>query len=165
LLAVGNVIDRRTIDMFNPLYQTQVSSSDLTVASRGADPGRLYAGQSGSARVAVSNSGHAGTANVTVQTFSPTALGFLPLTGFANAVDVAGSYAYVAAGAAGLYVVDVSNLAAPQVVAKLALLGNANDVRAAGTVAAGRGSRPRSALRDEAHRQRALCGLQPAPAR
>ena len=135
LAAAGNVIDGRTIDMFNPLYQTQVSSSDLTIASFGNDLGRVYAGQSGSATVTVSNGGHGGTASVTVQTFSPTAEGFVALSGFANGVEVAGTTAFVAAGAAGLYVVDVTDLAAPVVVANLALPGNANDVRVAGSVA------------------------------
>ena len=135
LQAVGNVIDGRTIDMFNPLYQTQVSSSDLTVANFGVDLGRVYAGQSGSATITVSTSGHAATASVAVQTFSPTALAFLPLYGFLNAVDVAGDYAYVAAGANGLYVIDVSNLAAPFLAAFFYRQGNANDVRVAGTIA------------------------------
>jgi hypothetical protein len=135
LAAVGNVIDGRTIDMFNPLYQTQVTSSDLTIASFGSDPGRVYAGQSGSATVTVSNSGHGGAASVTVQTFSPTAEGFVALTGFADAVEVSGTTAFVASGAAGLYVVDVTDLASPVVVANLALPGNANDVRVAGSVA------------------------------
>jgi hypothetical protein len=135
LAAVGNVIDGRTIDMFNPLYQTQVTSSDLTIASFGNDLGRVYAGQSGSATVTVSNCGHSGTASVMVETFSPTAEGFVALTGFASAVEVSGTTAFVASGAAGLYVVDVTDLAAPIVVANLALPGNANDVRVSGTVA------------------------------
>jgi hypothetical protein len=132
---VGNVIDGRTIDMFNPLYQTQVASSDLAVASLGVDPGRIYAGQSGSATITISNSGHAGTTSVTVQTFSPTALGFVVLPGFQNAVDVAGSYAYLASGGAGLSVVDVTNLAQPVQVAQLATPASANDVRVSGSVA------------------------------
>ncbi len=113
LQAVGNVIDGRTIDMFRPLYQTAVTSSDLTVASFGIDLGRVYAGQNGTATITVSNAGHSATATVTVRIFAPTALAFLPLPGFANGVDVEGTQAYVAAGAAGLEVVDVSNLQAP----------------------------------------------------
>jgi hypothetical protein len=135
LQAVGHVIDGRTIDMFNPLYQTAVTSSDLSVASFGADPGRVYAGQSGNATVSVSNAGHAGTAAVSVETFSPTALAFLELPGFENAVEVAGHFAFVAAGSAGLIVVDVTNLAAPVIAGRLATPGNANDVRLSGTVA------------------------------
>ena len=135
LQAVGNVIDGRTIDMFNPLYQTQVASSDLTVASLGAQPGRVYAGQSGGATITVSNSGHAGAASVTVQTFSPTVLGFIFLPGFQNAVEVAGTYAFLASGGAGLNVVDVTNLQQPVLVAQLATPSSANDVRVAGAVA------------------------------
>jgi hypothetical protein len=135
LQAVGNVIDGRTIDIFDPRYQTQVASSDLTVASLGVDPGRIYAGQSGSAAITVSNGGHAGTASVTVQTFSPTALGFVALPGFQNAVDVAGSYAFLASGGAGLSVVDVTNLAQPVLAVQLATPASANDVRIAGAVA------------------------------
>jgi hypothetical protein len=135
LQAIGNLIDGRTIDMFRPLYQTAVLSSDLTVANFGAEPGRIYAGQNGTATVTVSNSGHAASATVTVQSFSPTALAYLPLSGYLNAVEVAGNYAYVAAGAAGLDVVDVSSLAAPRLVAYLLSPGNADDVRVAGTIA------------------------------
>jgi hypothetical protein len=135
LRAVGNVIDGRTIDMFRPLYQTALLSSDLTVANFGAEPGRVYAGQNGTATITVSNSGHAATAAVTVQTFSPTALAYLPLYGFLNAVEVAGNYAYIAAGAAGLDVVDVSSLVAPRLVAYLLTPGNADDVRVSGTIA------------------------------
>jgi hypothetical protein len=135
LVAVGNVIDGRTIDMLRPLYGTAVASSDLTVASFGAEPGRVYAGQNGTAMVTVSNAGHAASASVTVQSFSPTALAYLPLQGFLNAVEVAGNYAYVAAGAAGLEVVDVSLLVAPRLVGALLTPGNANDVRVAGAVA------------------------------
>jgi hypothetical protein len=135
LQALGNVIDGRTIDLFRPLYQTAVTSSDLTVASFGADLGRVYAGQDGTATVTVSNAGHSAAATVTVQTFSPTALAFLPLPGFANAVDVAGSQVYVAAGAGGLEVVDVSSLQAPTLVGSLATPGNADDVRVAAGVA------------------------------
>jgi hypothetical protein len=135
LQAVGNVIDGRTIDMFRPLYQTAVTSSDLTVASFGPEPGRVYAGQNGTATVTVGNSGHTASTSVTVQSFSPTALAYLPLPGFLNAVEVAGNTAYVAAGAAGLEVVDVSSLPGPRLVGSLLLPGNANDVRVAGTVA------------------------------
>jgi hypothetical protein len=135
LYATGNVIDGRTIDMFRPLYGTSLSSSNLAVVNFGPEPGRVYAGETGSATVTVSNAGHSAAASVTVRTFSPTSLAFLPLTGFANAVDVTGNTAYVAAGSAGLYVVDVSDLAAPRVASQLALPGNANDVRVAGGVA------------------------------
>ncbi len=135
LAATGNVIDGRTLDLFNPLYQTQVASSNLAVASFGAQPGQVFAGQSGTATITVSNSGFAATSSVTVTAFSPTALAFLPLPGFQNAVEVAGDFVFVASGGFGLSVVDVTNLQAPVLVAQLATAGSANDVRVAGSVA------------------------------
>lgn len=55
------------------------------------------------------NLGLVATTDVTVNTFTPQALSFLPIPGFANAVAVQGDHAYVAAGAAGLQIVDVSD--------------------------------------------------------
>jgi len=135
LVALGNVIDGRTIDLFNPLYQTQVNSSDLAVASFGAQPGQMFAGQSGTATITVSNSGWSAASTVTVTAFSPAALAFLPLPGFQNAVAVAGDFVFLASGGAGLSVVDVTNLQAPVLVAQAATPGSANDVRVAGAVA------------------------------
>jgi hypothetical protein len=133
LHATGNVIDGRTIDLLDPRYQAQVSwsSSDLSVANFGSEAGRVFAGQSGSATVTVTAGGHPAASAVTVRTFSPTPAAFLELPGFANGVDVAGSYAYVAAGGLGLYVIDVSYLFGPFIVARLDLPGNANWVRVA----------------------------------
>ncbi len=135
LVATGNVIDGRTIDLFNPLYQTQVASSNLAVASFGVQPGQVFAGQSGTATVTVSNSGWSAASAVTVTTFSPTALAFLPLPGFQNAVEVAGDFVFVASGGFGLSVVDVTNLQAPVLIAQAPTPGSANDVRVSGTVA------------------------------
>jgi hypothetical protein len=135
LVATGNVIDGRTIDLLNPLYQTQVNSSNLAVASFGAQPGQVFAGQSGTATITVSNSGWSAASIVTVTAFSPAALAFLPLPGFQNAVAVAGDFAFVASGGAGLSVVDVTNLQAPVLIAQAATPGSANDVRVAGAVA------------------------------
>jgi archaellum component FlaF (FlaF/FlaG flagellin family) len=57
------------------------------------------------------------------------------IPGYANNVDVSGNYAYVAAGAAGLHVVNVSDPQAPVIVGALDTPGNANDVRVVGTLA------------------------------
>jgi hypothetical protein len=135
LVATGNAIDGRTIDLFNPLYQTQVASSNLAVASFGVQPGQVFAGQSGTATVTVSNSGWSAASSVTVTTFSPAALAFLPLPGFQNAVEVAGDFVFVASGGFGLSVVDVTNLQAPVLVAEVPTRGSANDVRVSGAVA------------------------------
>ena len=47
-------------------------------------------------------------------------------------VDISGGYAFIAAGSAGLVVVDVSDRASPFVVAALDTTGNANDVKVVG---------------------------------
>jgi 3D (Asp-Asp-Asp) domain-containing protein len=137
LHATGTVIDGRTIDVFAPRYQAQVSvgSSDLSVASFGVTPGRVYAGQSGTATVTVSAGGHAAISAVTVRSFAPQAASAVSIPGFANAVAVDGAYAYVAAGLGGLQVVDVSNLFSPFVAGWLPLAGNANGVRVANSLA------------------------------
>ena len=67
--------------------------------------------------------------------FTPTALSSLAIPGYANNVDVSGNFAFVAAGAAGLQVVNVANPSAPVIVAALDTPGNANDVRVFGSLA------------------------------
>jgi hypothetical protein len=70
---------------------------------------------------------------VVVTVFSPSMLSELIIPGYANNVDVAGNYAYVAAGSAGLVVVDVNDRSNPVIVATLDTPGNANDIRVVGT--------------------------------
>ena len=53
---------------------------------------------------------------------------WITLPGFTHNVDVAGDFAYVAAGVAGLQVVGVSNRATPFVAGAADTAGNAQDV-------------------------------------
>jgi uncharacterized protein YjdB len=129
LEVTGRLIDGTEIDLRSQKYGTTYSSSDLTIASFGVEDGVVFAGQEGTATVTVALGSRAAPVQVTVQTFSPTALAFLQLPGFANGVDVNGDYAYVAAGNAGLHVVDVSDLEAPVLQGTVNTPGNANDVR------------------------------------
>src|SRR6185295_11726899 len=70
------------------------------------------------------------------QTFNPAPVAVLDLpAGYPNNVEVAGDFAYVADGDAGLAVVDVLNRQAPALAALLSLPGSANDVRIAGNLA------------------------------
>lgn len=108
--------------------RTTITSSDLTICNFGLTPGQVFAGSAGNCVVTLTNSSLSATASGTVQTFTPTALSFVDIPGFANNVDVRGNYAYVAAGLGGLRIVDVSNHAAPVIRASRALPGNANDV-------------------------------------
>src|SRR3989442_9494221 len=115
--------------------RTNYTSSDLTVCNFGAKKGQVFAGNSGSCVITISNNTLSVTVPGTVQSFTPTALSFVDIPGFANNVDVSGNFAYVAAGSAGLQVVDVSDHLHPHVVASRSLPGNANDVVIAGNYA------------------------------
>ncbi|HEX4966361.1 MAG TPA: Ig-like domain-containing protein [Thermoanaerobaculia bacterium] len=132
LNVTARLIDGTVLDVRRRRYGTQYSSSDLTVANFSGEDGVVFAGQNGTATVTVTLGSLAATVQVTVTSFSPQALSFLRMPGFANAVDVARPYAYVASGGAGLVVVDATDPQAPAIAATLALPGNANGVKVAG---------------------------------
>lgn len=132
LTVTGRLIDGSTINLTPRSRGTSYSSSDLTVANFGATDGLVFAGSNGTATITVTNNGFTATAQVVVSSFSPAALSFVSIPGFANNVDVSGNFAYVAAGSAGLQVVDVTDRRAPRVVGSLDTPGNANDVRVVG---------------------------------
>lgn len=133
--VTGNLKDGTTINLTARSRGTNYSSSNLAVASFGVIDGQIFGGSAGTATVTVANGGHTATATVTVRTFAPQPLSFLQLPGFANNVDVAGNYAYIAAGSAGLVIVDVTNRRSPVIVKTVDTPGNANDVHVAGTTA------------------------------
>lgn len=133
LSVVGHLIDGRTINLTSK--QTTYASSDLSVCNFGIAEGLVFAGNDGACTITASNNGFTAQSEGIVRTFAPKALSFVDMPGFANAVDVSGDFAYVAAGAAGLQVVDVSNRNAPVIVAAQNTAGNANDVRVVGTTA------------------------------
>lgn len=135
LEVAGRLIDGSTLDLRSSRYGTTYASSNLAVVSFGAEDGRVFAGQAGTADVTVSVAGLSASSRVTVTTFSPTALSVLALEGFPNGIDVADGYVYVAAGAAGLHVIDVFDPERPVRLATLDTPGNANDVRVAGGLA------------------------------
>jgi hypothetical protein len=126
---------KTTLDLTSTLEGTSYSSSDLTICNFGAPDGNVFAGNNGACTITVTNSGFTATATGTVIGFTPTPLSFVSIPGFANGVAVNGNYAFVAAGAAGLQVVNVGNRSNPVIVASLALAGNANDVRLLGNLA------------------------------
>lgn len=133
LTVTGRLIDdRTTISLTSTARGTNYSSSNLTIANFGGTDGLVFAGGNGTATITVTNSGFSATAQVNVTSFSPTALSFVSIPGFANNVDVSGDLAFVAAGAAGLHVLDVADRRAPRIIATLDTAGNANDVRVVG---------------------------------
>jgi hypothetical protein len=138
LTVTGTMVDGRPIDL--TARGVNYASSDLTVCNFGATEGQVFAGTSGLCTITATFASFSGTATGTVRSFSPTPMSFVSIPGFANSVDVSGDVAYVAAGSAGLQIVDVSNRMSPRLLASVALPGNANDVKVDGTrayVAAG----------------------------
>src|SRR5258708_10087880 len=134
LFVTGTLADVKgsQIDLTSSRKGTIYNSSDLTVCNFGAVDGMVFAGNNGTCTITANNNGHTATSQGTVQTASPTALSFLSIPGFANSVKVSGNYAYVAAGSAGLQVVDVTDRTNPKIVASLATPGNANELRVVG---------------------------------
>jgi hypothetical protein len=79
--------------------------------------------------------GQTGFSETRSMSVTPTsALGSVAINGFGNDVEVAGNYAFVAAGAAGLEVFDVSNPVAPVRVAGLDTPGLASSLETAGGI-------------------------------
>jgi len=133
LTVTGTLVDGNTINLTSRTRGTNYNSSNLSIANFGAVDGLVFAGNNGTATITVTNNGFtAPPVQVSVSSFSPTALSFVSIPGFANNVDVVGNFAYVAAGSAGLRVVNVSDRRAPQIVGALDTPGNANDVRVVG---------------------------------
>jgi hypothetical protein len=135
LTVTGHLIDGTSLNLTSRRYGTAYSSSNLTIANFGPEDGKVYAGQNGEAVVTAAVGGFSGQTNVVVETFSPRALSSINIPGFPNGVAVAGNYVYVAAGATGLQVVDVTNLQAPFLAGATDTPGNANDVRVVGNYA------------------------------
>lgn len=135
LRVTGNLRDNTTIDLTPTSRGTNYSSSDLNVCNFGAIDGRVFGSNDGSCTITVSNSGFTGTSSGVVRTFAPLAVSQVSIPGYANNVEVAGAYAYVAAGASGLQVVSVSNPAVPAVVGSRDTSGTAIDVRLSGRYA------------------------------
>jgi len=137
LSVLGHLIDgKTTIDLTSTQKGTNYSSSNLSVCTFGAPDGTVFAGSNGACTITVSNHGHSATTAGAVQSFSPTAVSFLPVPGFANSVAVSGDFAFVAAGGAGLQIVNLSpDRSAPAIAATLTIPGNANDVAVAGNMA------------------------------
>ncbi len=136
LAVTGQLIDGTSLDLTATALGTNYASSDLAVCSFGAADGRVFGGIDGSCTVTVENSGFTAAAQITVASFSPSAVAFVDIPGFAHNVDVRGSFAFVAAGAAGLVVVDVDDPAVPTIVASLDTPGDARDVVVVGDLAA-----------------------------
>ena len=114
----------------NTVYQS-LNQSIAAVSTAGS----VFGISAGTTTISVQNGTLTANTTVNVTAFTPSASSFLEIPGEANNVDVAGSFAYIAAGFAGLQIVDVSNHNNPQIVASLDTSGYANDVRVVGNFA------------------------------
>ncbi|WP_396627023.1 Ig-like domain-containing protein [Luteitalea sp.] len=133
LSVVGQLRDGTSINLTSTTRGTNYASSNLDACTFGAPDGRVFGAGDGTCVITVTNSGFSAQANGTVTNFEPTALSSLAIPGYANNVDANGSFAYVAAGSAGLVVVNVANPRVPVIVTTVDTPGNANDVRAIGS--------------------------------
>ncbi|HEX3743971.1 MAG TPA: Ig-like domain-containing protein [Bryobacteraceae bacterium] len=127
------LIDGKTTLDLTTDPRTNYTSSNLAVCNFGGLRGQVFAGSNGTCTITVSQNTLNASSSGLIQSFTPSALSFLAMPGFANNVKVSDHYAYVACGAAGLQVVDVSDRMRPAIVASLATSGNANNLRIAGS--------------------------------
>ena len=132
LTVTGHLKDGTTMNLTSTQRGTNYASSDLNVCNFGSPDGRVFGSSNGPCTITITNSTFTATATGTVANFTPTALSSIAIPGYANNVDANGSFAYVAAGASGLVVVNVGNPSSPAIVATLDTPGNANDVRVLG---------------------------------
>lgn len=133
LSVTGLLRDGHTVNLTSTQRGTNYASSDLNVCNFGSPDGRVFGSSNGPCTITITNSGFTATASGSVTNFTPTALGTIPIPGYANNVDANGGMAYVAAGAAGLVVVDATSPTTPSIISTLDTPGNANDVRVIGT--------------------------------
>ncbi|MFN0101122.1 MAG: Ig-like domain-containing protein [Bryobacteraceae bacterium] len=127
-----NLIDGTTALDLTDDARTSYTSSKPEVCSFGGKRGQVFAGSVGNCTITVTNNTLSFDVPGSVQTFTPKALSSVAIPGFANNVAVNGRYAYVAAGSAGLQVVDAVDPLKPVIVASRSLPGNANGVFVAG---------------------------------
>ena len=129
LQVLATLANNNVVDITPEGTGTTYFSNDLSIVNFGDDDGRIFAGNSGSTTVTVSNAGISAVVPVTVDTFNPTALGFLLLSGYANNCAAKGDKCFVAAGPAGLHICDISDPENPALLATFDTPGNANDCK------------------------------------
>jgi hypothetical protein len=134
ITVIGDLIDNNTVDLTARSRGTGYLSSNPNVFFLTTTDGVLTANAAGSATLNVTNSGFAITAPVTVQTFSPINLGGQTVQGSGNDLALAGNILYIASGAAGLRIFNVSNPVPAQTLGSLPTRGNANDVEVRGSL-------------------------------
>lgn len=130
LRVTGVRTDGTTFDLTGSDTLNYLSFDEAVAIVDGA--GTVAGTGAGATTVRVSSGSVSADVPVVVTTVTPAALSGLFIPGYANNVDVAGDYAYVAAGSAGLVVIDMHDRRGPFITATLGTPGNANDVRVVG---------------------------------
>jgi hypothetical protein len=123
--VLGLLRDGDTLDVTS--RGTAFETSNPSVLLFSSQPGQLIGGAPGSATLTVRNNGFTATAPVTVRSFAPQQTGFLASTGL-EGLAVRGNYCFLAAGAGGLRVADITDRRAPRLVATYAAAGTVRDV-------------------------------------
>ena len=135
LSVTGFLTDGHTLNLTSTSRRTNYQTSDRNICNFGSPDGRVFAGSDGTCTITITNSGFTASSTGTVHSFTATPLSVLNIPGFTNSVDVSGNYAYVAAGATGLQVVNVATRTAPFIAGSMDTPGNANDVKVVGNLA------------------------------
>ena len=133
LTVLGRLRDGTTIDLTDTRRGTNYSSSDINVCNFGSPDGRVFAGNRGTCTITITNGAFTARVGGEIQDFSPQALSFVAIPGYANDVAVTADHAWIAAGSRGLQVVSLStDRRTPSVLASLTLSGNANAITLVG---------------------------------
>ncbi|MBC7927026.1 MAG: Ig-like domain-containing protein, partial [Bryobacteraceae bacterium] len=132
----ATLIDGTTqVNLTSTALGTRYASSDLTTCNFGSPDGRVFAGNPGNCTITVTAAGRPIQIQGSVRNFTPLPVSNLAFPGFPNKVKVQGNYAYIAAGASGLQIANITDKTAPSIAGSLALPGNANDVEIVGNIA------------------------------
>lgn len=105
----GELIDGFSIDLTPRSRGTVYSTLNGSIASFTTFDGRVIAGSNGTTTITASNAGFSASASVTVSTFTPALNGTLALPGYGFDLARSGNHLYVATGAAGLQIVNLSS--------------------------------------------------------
>ncbi|WP_143870908.1 Ig-like domain-containing protein [Catenovulum sediminis] len=132
LTVRATLLDGNTLDVTAKSSGTSYQSSDLSIVSFGLADGEIFGGTEGEATVTVSLFELTKQVPVTVESFQPAGISTLTFSGTAYDNDVQGDYVYIAAGGAGLHIVDASDKANPELISTLATSGTARDVKVVG---------------------------------
>ena len=126
LRITGVRTDNTTFDLTGSATLTYQSLNENVLLID--DAGNVAGVGAGTTIVRITSGNVSADAPVEVASFTPAPVAALNIPGYANNVEVVGDYAYVAAGAAGLQIVNVGNRQTPAIIAALNTPGNANDV-------------------------------------